>query len=189
MTSAVASALAVMASPRPLPKPRDVVASAAPAQTVIGAPRPVVPQVSAANKPPVDPIAAFFQAGSAQAGSCRGRCGPSGGAERVGRAAVAASGGAAERVRDAGRRDHHAAGDEPQGLGLRRAEIKGEAIRAIDGAGACGVEQPVKITSVSGVPVSGGPTIDCTTAIALNDWVRHRVMQAVGRTPAAGSPR
>ncbi|MEZ5722855.1 MAG: extensin family protein [Paracoccaceae bacterium] len=47
----------------------------------------------------------------------------------------------------------------------------------------------MKITSVSGVPVSGGPTIDCTTAIALNDWVRHRVMQAVGRTPAAGSPR
>ena len=61
-------------------------------------------------------------------------------------------------------------------------EIKGEALRRIDGAGACGIDKPVRVTSVSGVAVSGGPTIDCTTAKALNDWVRRGVMPAVGRT-------
>ena len=183
VTSAVASALAVMASPRPLPKPRDVVASAAPAGNVIGAPRPVVPRVSAANKPPVDPIAAFFQ----------GLAAPKPAAAAVAAVPAAAPSGLAvpQSPRPEGRPNGFAtlvaAITTPRATSRKGSvcgvpEIKGEAIRAIDGAGACGVEQPVKITSVSGVPVSGGPTIDCTTAIALNDWVRHGVMQAVGRT-------
>ena len=40
----------------------------------------------------------------------------------------------------------------------------------------------MRITSVSGVAVTGKPTVDCATAKALNDWVRSGVMPAVGRT-------
>lgn len=62
-------------------------------------------------------------------------------------------------------------------------EIKGEAIADIPGRIAgCGVENPVRVSSVSGVPLSQSPTIDCTTAKALNDWVRDGVIPAVGRT-------
>lgn len=61
-------------------------------------------------------------------------------------------------------------------------EIKGEALAPIPGPGACGIDQPVRVTSVSGIAVRQAPTIDCTTARALNDWVRNGVIPAVGRT-------
>jgi hypothetical protein len=62
-------------------------------------------------------------------------------------------------------------------------EIKGEAIADIPGRIAgCGVDDPVRVTSVSGVALAQSPTIDCTTAKALNDWVREGVIPAVGRT-------
>jgi hypothetical protein len=60
-------------------------------------------------------------------------------------------------------------------------EIKGEALAPIPGGGACGVDQPVRISSVSGVALAQQPTIDCTTAKALNTWVREGVIPAVGR--------
>ncbi|OIP87255.1 MAG: hypothetical protein AUK37_01735, partial [Rhodobacterales bacterium CG2_30_65_12] len=62
------------------------------------------------------------------------------------------------------------------------AEIKGEALAPIPGRGACGIEQPVRVASVSGVALAQRPTIDCTTAKALNTWVREGVIPAVGRT-------
>ena len=46
VTSAVVSALAVMASPRPLPKPPEVSVSAGSSEQAIGAPRPVVPPIA-----------------------------------------------------------------------------------------------------------------------------------------------
>lgn len=61
-------------------------------------------------------------------------------------------------------------------------EIKGETLARVNGAGACGIEAPVRVTSVSGVAVSRAPTIDCSTAKALNDWVRKGVIPAVGNT-------
>jgi len=177
VAAAVTSALAVLVSPRPLPKPPTVVASAAPARTIIGAPRPVVARVSAANKVPVDPIAAFFQ-GLAAPRRAAAATAPSG---------LAVPQSPRPETRPTGFAKLVSAITTPRATSRKGsvcgvAEIKGEAIRSIDGAGACGISKPVRVTSVSGVKVSGGPTIDCTTAKALNDWVRGGVMPAVGRT-------
>ncbi len=177
VAAAVTSALAVLASPRPLPKPPAVVVSAAPPRTIIGAPRPVVPRVSAANKAPVDPIAAFF----------RGLAAPKPAAAAVAPSVLAVPQSPRPENRPKGFAKLVSAITVPRATSRKGSvcgvpEIKGEAIRSIDGAGACGISKPVRVTSVSGVKVSGGPTIDCTTAKALNDWVRGGVMPAVGRT-------
>lgn len=60
-------------------------------------------------------------------------------------------------------------------------EIQGEKIAAIKGRiPGCGIENAVRITSVSGVKLSTAATMDCTTAKALNTWVRKGVQPAVG---------
>lgn len=52
------------------------------------------------------------------------------------------------------------------------AAIKGEEIRRISSkVKGCGVEDPVAITSVSGVRLSQTATVDCSIAKALNSWV------------------
>lgn len=52
------------------------------------------------------------------------------------------------------------------------AAIKGEEIARISSkVGGCGVENPVRITSVSGVRLSQAATVDCSIAKALNAWV------------------
>ena len=184
VTSAVVSALAVMASPRPLPKPPEVSVSAAASPAVIGAPRPVVPRVSAANKPPVDPIAAFFQGLAAPKPAAAAVPGVAEAAVPTGLAVPSSP---RPETRPNGFAKLVSALTTPRATSRAGSvcgvpEIKGEAIRAIGGAGSCGIAQPVRITSVSGVAVSGGPTIDCTTAKVLNDWVRGGVLPAVGRT-------
>ena len=45
----------------------------------------------------------------------------------------------------------------------------------------CGVADPVRITSVSGVTLSQAATVDCNTARALNAWVAQAGVPAVGR--------
>ncbi len=62
------------------------------------------------------------------------------------------------------------------------AAIRGETIASIHGAGACGVAAPVRVSSVAGIPLSMQPTIDCPTAIALNNWVRDGVLPTFGAT-------
>lgn len=69
----------------------------------------------------------------------------------------------------------------PRGSICGVAEIKGEVMAPIPGPGACGIDKPVRVTAVSGVALRQAPTIDCTTARALNDWVRNGVIPAVGR--------
>lgn len=59
-------------------------------------------------------------------------------------------------------------------------QIQGERIADINGAGRCGVDNPVRITSVSGLRLSTPATIDCTTAQALNTWVQRGVLPSVG---------
>ncbi|MZR14754.1 extensin-like protein [Maritimibacter sp. DP07] len=60
--------------------------------------------------------------------------------------------------------------------------IKGVPLQSIPGRiRGCGVENPVKVTSVSGIPLSQYPTIDCPTAKALNTWVSDTVIPSVGR--------
>jgi hypothetical protein len=44
----------------------------------------------------------------------------------------------------------------------------------------CGVEEPVRITSVAGVALSQAATMDCPTAIALRDWVTDAVVPSIG---------
>lgn len=44
----------------------------------------------------------------------------------------------------------------------------------------CGLEDGVRVTSVAGVQLSVPADIDCTTAKALNDWVRDALLPAVG---------
>ena len=59
--------------------------------------------------------------------------------------------------------------------------IKGQVIAPITSKIAgCGVAEPVRITSISGVRLSQAPTIDCGQAVALNTWVRDVVQPAFG---------
>lgn len=61
-------------------------------------------------------------------------------------------------------------------------EIKGQAISAIPGKiNGCGISSPVRVIEVSGVKLSQAAVMDCTTAKALNNWVRNGVYPAVGR--------
>ena len=61
-------------------------------------------------------------------------------------------------------------------------EIKGQAISAIPGKiNGCGISSPVRVTEVSGVKLSQAAVMDCSTAKALNNWVRDGVFPAVGR--------
>lgn len=178
VAAAVTSALSVLVSPRPLPRPPAEVVSAAPAGPVIGTVNPIVPRVSAANKAPADPIAAFFQGLVAPKPAV---------AAMPATSVVAVQRSPRPETRPKGFAKLVSAITAPRATSRKGSvcgvpEIKGEAIRAIVGAGACGIAQPVRITSVSGVAVSGAPTIDCTTAKALNDWVRGGVIPAVGRT-------
>lgn len=45
----------------------------------------------------------------------------------------------------------------------------------------CGLRKPVRVTSVAGIPLSKGATMDCDTAKALNTWVEKGAKPAVGR--------
>nr|WP_226779758.1 extensin family protein [Oceaniglobus trochenteri] len=45
----------------------------------------------------------------------------------------------------------------------------------------CGVEAPVRVTSVAGVALSTGATMDCATARALKTWVERGVKPVVGK--------
>lgn len=63
------------------------------------------------------------------------------------------------------------------------AEIKGEAISRITSkVKGCGIAEPVRITSVSGVRLSQAATLDCDTAKALNTWIETGLQPAFGRT-------
>lgn len=54
------------------------------------------------------------------------------------------------------------------------AAIKGEEIARISSkVGGCGVEDPVRVTSVAGVRLSQAATVDCSIAKALNSWVEE----------------
>ena len=58
--------------------------------------------------------------------------------------------------------------------------IQGTVIGRVNGAGACGIEDAVKLRSVAGVTLSPRATIDCRTARALKTWVERGVLPAVG---------
>jgi hypothetical protein len=59
-------------------------------------------------------------------------------------------------------------------------DIQGEVVSAIRDGGGCGIEEPVRIRSVSGVRLSSPALMDCNTALALNRWLVSGAMPAVG---------
>lgn len=64
------------------------------------------------------------------------------------------------------------------------ASIRGEVLAPIVGKiASCGVDEPVRVTSVAGVTLSEAATIDCPTAIALKSWVEQGVQPAFGKNP------
>ena len=61
-----------------------------------------------------------------------------------------------------------------------RASIAGEAIAPVRGRGRCGIADAVRVTAVSGVPLSRAARMDCVAARALDDWMRDAVVPVIG---------
>lgn len=60
--------------------------------------------------------------------------------------------------------------------------LRGEAAAPIKGtARGCGLQDGVRVMFVDGVRLSRPATLDCKTAIALEDWVHNGVKPAIGR--------
>lgn len=169
-----ATPAAPRSSPRPEPRPQPGPATA----LAVAAEAAVVAAVVPRN----DPVGAFFQSltGTRPASAAAA---PMAGVSAL---AVARSTRPAPRPKNFARLAS-AAVATPRATSSKGSvcgvpEIKGAAVAAINGSGACGIEAPVRVTSISGVALRQSPTIDCTTAKALNDWVRKGVIPAVGNT-------
>jgi hypothetical protein len=50
----------------------------------------------------------------------------------------------------------------------------------------CGIDNPVRVTSVSGVALNQSAIVNCQTARALKDWVATGLKPAFGRKEVAG---
>jgi len=60
--------------------------------------------------------------------------------------------------------------------------IRGQVLAPIPGRiKGCGVDKPVRVTSVAGVSLTRPATMDCVTAAALKSWVADGVKPTVGR--------
>lgn len=59
--------------------------------------------------------------------------------------------------------------------------IRGTNAPRINGRGACGIANPVKVTEVAGVSLTRELVVNCTTAKRLDNWVARSVKPAVGR--------
>lgn len=59
--------------------------------------------------------------------------------------------------------------------------IQGEAVGRVEGRGACGIDDAVRIRSVAGVSLSTRALMDCRTAEALKTWVERGAKPAVGQ--------
>lgn len=61
-------------------------------------------------------------------------------------------------------------------------DIRGEVLAPIKGkSNGCGIADPVRVTSVNGIKLSTGATINCETAQALKSWVTNAVEPIYGR--------
>jgi hypothetical protein len=64
--------------------------------------------------------------------------------------------------------------------------IKGEVLAPITSrVRGCGIDEPVRVTSVDGVALKQSAVIDCTTARALREWVSEGLKPAFGRKDVA----
>lgn len=61
-------------------------------------------------------------------------------------------------------------------------DIKGEALARIKGkVKGCGLDKPVRVTSISGVRLNQPATISCETAAATKRWIEKALIPALGR--------
>lgn len=61
-------------------------------------------------------------------------------------------------------------------------EIRGEALAPIKGkVKGCGLDQPVRVTSISGIRLNQPATFSCDTAAALKTWIERAMRPAMGR--------
>ncbi len=60
--------------------------------------------------------------------------------------------------------------------------LEGGRIAPVNGAGACGIDEPVQIKAVSGVRISPAAVMDCGTARALASWVDGAAKPALSAT-------
>ena len=58
--------------------------------------------------------------------------------------------------------------------------LQGEVLGVVEGAGACGVTDAVRVKAVAGVTLVPQATMDCGTAEALKDWVTDGARPAIG---------
>jgi hypothetical protein len=57
--------------------------------------------------------------------------------------------------------------------------IQGARIGRVPGAGACGIEQAIRVRSIAGITLEPRATLDCRTAVAQKSWVECGVLPAV----------
>lgn len=61
-------------------------------------------------------------------------------------------------------------------------DIRGEVLAPIKGkVKGCGLDQPVRVTSISGIRLNQPATVSCDTAAALKTWIERAMRPAMGR--------
>lgn len=61
-------------------------------------------------------------------------------------------------------------------------DIRGDELAAITSkVKGCGVEEPVRVTSIDGIRLRGGATVNCATATALKTWIRKGMEPAFSK--------
>jgi hypothetical protein len=81
-----------------------------------------------------------------------------------------------------GRRQREAQATPADGFVCGDRDIRGEELAPITSrVRGCGVEEPVRVTSVDGIRLTTPATIDCTTARALKTWINDGMRPAFGR--------
>jgi hypothetical protein len=60
--------------------------------------------------------------------------------------------------------------------------LEGDRLETITGrVSGCGIAEPIRLRVVDGIPLTQPATINCTTALALQEWMQDTVVPTVGR--------
>jgi len=163
VTQTAAPVLAVVAAPAPMlrPKPRPATMTAAlPPQPALAAALPVIrpmprPASWARNAPAVQEASAPQAAPERRGGLFGGLF---------------------------GRRERESKPVPADGFVCGDRAIRGEELAPITSrVRGCGIEEPVRVTSIDGIRLSSPATINCATARALKTWINDGMRPAFGR--------
>lgn len=86
----------------------------------------------------------------------------------------------AERPRTVSVRAEQQQAERARGAICGSPDIQGDVVAPVAGSGGCGIAEPVRVRSVSGVQLSTPALMDCPTAQALNNWVTQGAIPAIG---------